>query len=224
LSSLECPNASESNDGDSLSNDEVNEENDNAAMESQTTASSRPAGNCRPEHTLPHVAFAIHGARDECLTQPPQFELVGHSIACALYPYQDPYCVGTMGPYGHLPLGYPRLVGMPRLPLPLVVAQEPVFVNAKQYQAILRRRQARAKAELEKKLIKSRKPYLHESRHQHALKRARSTGGRFAKKTDADADASKQTTKENGQQEATRGISSGQAPHGIPLDIQSRVV
>ncbi|KAG8385069.1 hypothetical protein BUALT_Bualt03G0003200 [Buddleja alternifolia] len=120
----------------------------------------------------------------------------GHVMAQTAYPYPDPYYRSIFAPYETQPYPaqtYPaqpmvhlQLMGIQQagVPLPSDAVEEPVFVNAKQYHGILRRRQSRAKAESENKLAKSRKPYLHESRHLHALRRARGNGGRFQKKND----------------------------------------
>ncbi|KAG7592027.1 Nuclear transcription factor Y subunit A [Arabidopsis thaliana x Arabidopsis arenosa] len=132
-----------------------------------------------------HISFSPHS--DVCKgfeeTQRKQFAnniKSGSSTANFSFHYADPHFGGLM-PAGYLPqatIWNPQMVS--RVPLPFdLIESEPVFVNAKQFHAIMRRRQQRAKLEAQNKLIRARKPYLHESRHVHALKRPRGSGGRF---------------------------------------------
>lgn len=108
----------------------------------------------------------------------------GHPMACISYPFNDSGS-GVWAAYGSRAMFQPLMPGggasaTARVPLPVeLAADEPIFVNPKQYNGILRRRQLRAKLEAQNKLTKNRKPYLHESRHLHAMKRARGSGGRF---------------------------------------------
>lgn len=111
-----------------------------------------------------------------------------HQMACIPSHQWAESCVGALvAAYGPTALVYPQMLGInqSRVPIPLECAESiPLYVNAKQYRAILRRRQVRAKLEAQKKNFRTRKPYLHESRHRHALKRERGPGGRFLNKKD----------------------------------------
>ncbi|KAM3733983.1 hypothetical protein ACB098_11G178700 [Castanea mollissima] len=163
----------------------------NFNKETQVTVASQSDGNIGLEHQHVNHVPSSTPKMGEHLDPNSSMELVGHSIVLTPYMYSDPHYGGMLAPYGHQAMIPAQLYGMhqARMPLPLEMEEEPVFVNAKQYHGILRRRQSRAKAELQKKAIKVRKPYLHESRHLHAMRRARGCGGRFlnTKKLDNDA-------------------------------------
>ncbi|KAK2177364.1 hypothetical protein NP493_601g00016 [Ridgeia piscesae] len=102
------------------------------------------------------------------------------------------------------PISFPQgvqLLNLPSLPLPTSGSAsdgvEPLYVNAKQYHRILKRREARAKLEAMGKLPKVRRKYLYESRHRHACKRARACGGKFTTgcQTNAKENSANNTTK-----------------------------
>ncbi|PHT40656.1 hypothetical protein CQW23_19510 [Capsicum baccatum] len=105
-----------------------------------------------------------------------------YPAACVSYPWADSYFGRLIATYESNAINYPQRAGVTstRVALPLDCTESlPIYVNAKQYNAILKRRQVRAKLEAQNKLVKDRKPYLHDSRHRHAMERARGSGGRF---------------------------------------------
>ncbi len=89
------------------------------------------------------------------------------------------------------------------------VSEQPFYVNAKQYHRILKRRIARAKLEESLKVARGRRPYLHESRHKHAMRRPRGQGGRFL----TAAEIAEREAQEKKERESTEGTNrGGEAP------------
>ncbi|KAJ9096152.1 hypothetical protein QFC20_006485 [Naganishia adeliensis] len=99
--------------------------------------------------------------------------------------------------------------------------EEPLYVNAKQYHRILKRRAARARLEELNQLIRQRKPYLHESRHKHACRRPRGPGGRFLTAPEIAALKAQQEAEAVGTGSREVGAGSGATVKAEPEPVRS---
>ncbi|RSL79480.1 hypothetical protein CDV31_017203 [Fusarium ambrosium] len=90
----------------------------------------------------------------------------------------------VMSPRDQIPPSIPSN-SQPHVPetKPAQPDETPLYVNAKQFHRILKRRAARQRLEEHlRPTSEGRRPYLHESRHKHAMRRPRGPGGRFLTK------------------------------------------
>lgn len=92
---------------------------------------------------------------------------------------------GAAAMSGMMAAGPGQFYRVPQMPGDLTgLEEEPLYVNAKQYHRILKRRAARARMEAQLKVQREKRPYMHESRHRHAMRRPRGPGGRFLTATE----------------------------------------
>ncbi|KNA17105.1 hypothetical protein SOVF_083180 isoform A [Spinacia oleracea] len=117
---------------------------------------------------------------------------LGQPMVYANYPIVD-HCHGLFAVYGTQP------TGRAMLPFSVTTEDGPIYVNPKQYHGILRRRKMRAKEGMKNRSTKD-KPYVHESRHRHACRRARGAGGRFLNTKNHENEKSKEETKKISEQ------------------------
>ncbi|KAI9652553.1 MAG: Transcriptional activator [Trizodia sp. TS-e1964] len=117
---------------------------------------------------------------------PPQRRASQQLASPAVPSSQAPNSHGINNPLGHTPVPTQMPSAQPSQhpQSPEITAvgveESPLYVNAKQFHRILKRRVARQRLEEALRLTsKGRKPYLHESRHNHAMRRPRGPGGRF---------------------------------------------
>lgn len=101
-------------------------------------------------------------------------------------------------PQGIQVINLPQQQGGQPIAMPGETGEEPLYVNAKQYHRILKRRQARAKLEALGRIPKERQKYLYESRHRHACNRQRGTGGIFVNQPGDELQDNTTNTQTNG--------------------------
>ncbi|CAH2054967.1 unnamed protein product, partial [Thlaspi arvense] len=140
----------------------------------------------KQSNSASHLAFSLGDGKSSRVVEKPHGAAFSLNQPClelgftqpqiyTKYPCAEQQYYGVVSAYG----SQSRVM----LPLNMETEDGTIYVNSKQYHGIIRRRQSRAKAaavlDQNKLSSRCRKPYMHHSRHLHALRRPRGSGGRF---------------------------------------------
>ncbi|KAL7792968.1 CCAAT-binding transcription factor (CBF-B/NF-YA) subunit B domain-containing protein [Trichoderma ceciliae] len=183
-----------------------------AAMAATAAASGSNYPYMHSDPSMPHTSPRMPNAKKDGRPSPRMnniSQIPGRRMSQVTSP-GVPSAQGMMSHGGPRPPPMPPAPAMqhpqsPEMPAG-AVEESPLYVNAKQFHRILKRRVARQRLEEQLRLTsKGRKPYLHESRHNHAMRRPRGPGGRFLTAEEVAAMESKEV---KGEGEGSNDVSS----------------
>ncbi|CAN8269914.1 unnamed protein product [Cochlearia groenlandica] len=140
----------------------------------------------KQSNSTTHFAFSLGDVKSSRIQPKPHGVALSMNAPClelgftqspiyTKYPCVEQEYYGVVSAYG----SQSKLM----VPLNMETEGSTIYVNSKQYHGIIRRRKSRAKAAAflgqNNLSTRNRKPYMHHSRHLHALRRPRGSGGRF---------------------------------------------
>ncbi|KAK1250270.1 hypothetical protein MKX08_010273 [Trichoderma sp. CBMAI-0020] len=191
-----------------------------AAMAATAAATGSNYTYMHSDPSMPHTSPRLPNAKKDGRPSPRMSisQIPGRRMSQVTSP-GVPSAQGLMNHGGPRPPPMPPAPAMqhpqsPEMPAG-AVEESPLYVNAKQFHRILKRRVARQRLEEQLRLTsKGRKPYLHESRHNHAMRRPRGPGGRFLTAEEVAAMDAKESSKGDGD-------GSDDASPAKPLEVAS---